>query len=60
MTYYLASQLVAERQSAIAADVTHRAQLKNARAARKASPAAASAYRPVRQLFSGRLAHANG
>jgi hypothetical protein len=46
MNYYLASQMVADRQAALAADVTHRAQLKEARAARRAS--AASAARPAR------------
>ena len=45
MNYYLASQLVADRQAAVAAGVTRRAQLKDARAARKAR--AASAGRPA-------------
>ena len=41
MNYYLASQLVADRQAAVAAGVTRRAQLKDARAARKARAASA-------------------
>jgi hypothetical protein len=35
MNYYLASQLIADRQSATAASVTRRALVKEARAARK-------------------------
>ena len=46
MNYYLASQLVADRQAAVAAGVARRAQLKDARAARKAR--AVSAGRPAR------------
>jgi hypothetical protein len=46
MNHYLASQLVAQRQAGLAADVTRRAAVKEARAARKA--AAASPARPVR------------
>jgi hypothetical protein len=55
--YYLVSQLVAERQAALAADVSHRTQLKDARAARDASTA--SLVRPARTnwLFFARLAH---
>jgi hypothetical protein len=58
MNYYLASQLVADRQAAVAAGITRRAQLRDARAARKAR--AASAGRPARTrwLFVGRPAHA--
>ena len=58
MNYYLASQLIAERQGAVAAEVTHSAQLRDARAARKAR--VASAARPSRLgwLVVGRLAHA--
>jgi hypothetical protein len=58
MNYYLTSQLVADRQAALAADLTHRAQLKEARAARRAT--ASSAKRPARsrRLFVGRLARA--
>jgi hypothetical protein len=60
MNYYLTSQLVADRQAALAADLTHRAQLKEARAARRPSAASASAVRPARTrwLFLARLAHA--
>ena len=48
MNSYFASQLIADRQAAVAADVAHRAQLKEARAARRAVVAAASAgRRPV-------------
>jgi hypothetical protein len=60
--YYLTSQLVADHQAALAADATHRAQLRDARAARKAS--AASAHQPGRgrlffgRVFFGRTAHA--
>jgi hypothetical protein len=56
--YYFASQLIAERQSALAANLTYRARLRDARAARRAH--AASADRPARAswLFSGRRAHA--
>jgi hypothetical protein len=46
--YYLTSQLVAERQAAVAAGLTHQAKLKDARAARKASASAASASQPSR------------
>jgi len=46
MNHYLASQLIAQRQADLFADVTHRASVKEARAARKAS--AVSAARPVR------------
>jgi hypothetical protein len=63
MNYYLTSQLVADRQAALAADLTHRAQVRGARAARKAS--VASVARPARtrrlvvgRLFIGRLVHA--
>jgi hypothetical protein len=43
--YYFASQLIADRQAAIAADLAHRTLLREARAARKAT--AASAGRPT-------------
>ena len=60
MNYYLTSQLIADRQASVAAGVTHRARLRDARAARKAS--AAGAARPARAgtrwLLFGRLAHA--
>ena len=42
---YIASQLITQRQADLFADATHRAFVKEARAARKAS--AASAARPV-------------
>jgi hypothetical protein len=69
--YYLTSQLVADRQAAIAAEVTHRAQLKDAHAARQASAALADRSGSARtrrmlpgrlfsgRLFSGRPAHAS-
>jgi hypothetical protein len=58
MNHYLASQLIAQRQADLAADVTRRALVKEARAARKAR--AASAARPVRTrlLLIRRLAPA--
>jgi hypothetical protein len=63
MNYYLASQLTADRQAAVAADLTHRAQVRDARRANRTS--AASAVRPARtrrlavgRLFLGRLVHA--
>jgi len=54
--YYLASQLVADRQAAVAAGLAHHAQVKDARAARKA----VSAHDPtlIRRLVFGRVAHA--
>jgi hypothetical protein len=57
-SYYLASQMVADRQAAVAADVAHRALLREARAARK--PRAVPAVRVgwARRLFLGRLAPA--
>jgi len=60
MNDYLASQLIADRQAALAADLVHRASVKKARAARRAGAASASAGRParIRRLFFGRLAHA--
>ena len=58
MNSYLVSQLVADRQAALAADLTHRVLLKDARAARKARAASAGLAR-TRRLFVGRLAHAS-
>jgi len=55
--YYLASQLVADRQAALAADVTRRARVWTARA-RKASAASAARPARTRRLFSGRPAPA--
>jgi hypothetical protein len=46
MNHYLTSQIVAQHQADLAADATHRASVKAARAARKAN--ATSAARPVR------------
>lgn len=46
MNPYLASQLITQRQADLFADAAHRALVKEARAARKAS--AASAAPPVR------------
>ena len=57
MNYYLASQLVADRQAAVAAGVARRAQLKDARAAREARAVSAGLAR-TRRLFVGRPAHA--
>ena len=47
MNPYLASQLITQRQADLFADAAHRALVKEARAARKAS-AASSAAPPVR------------
>ena len=58
MNYYLASQLVADRQAAVAAGLTRRAQLRDARAARKARAASAGRPARTRRLFVGRPAHA--
>ena len=46
MNYYIASQLIADRQAAITADLAHRTLLREARAARKAQ--AVSGGRPTR------------
>jgi hypothetical protein len=53
---HLASQLIADRQTALTADLANRTLVREARAARKAK--AASAGRPVRipQLFIRRPA----
>ncbi len=63
MNHYLASQLIAQRQAALAADLTHRARVRDARAARTAG--AATQDRPartrrlsIRRLSTGRPAHA--
>jgi hypothetical protein len=45
-SYYLTSQLVSDRQTTLTADCRQRAQVKEARAARKAS--AAASVRPAR------------
>jgi hypothetical protein len=45
-SYYLTSQLVSDRQTALTADCRQRAQVREARAARKAS--AATSVRPTR------------
>jgi hypothetical protein len=58
MNYYLTSQLVAERQAALVADVAHRAQLKSARAARRATAVTERPARRTRRLSFGRPAHA--
>lgn len=58
MNYYLTSQLVAERQAALAVDLARRAQVKDARAARQAGVASADRRSRTRRLFFGRLAHA--
>jgi hypothetical protein len=58
MNYYLVSQQVADRQAALVADVAHRAQVKAARAARKASAAAADRPVRTRRSFFARPAHA--
>ena len=46
MNYYLTSQIIADRQAALVADVAHRAAVKTARAARRGS--ASSVDRPAR------------
>ena len=48
MNHHIASQLIADRQAAITADLAHRTLLREARAARKAQ--AASVARPTRIL----------
>ena len=55
--YYVTSQLVAQHQTALAAETAHRAQLRDARAARKSH---AAAKRPAlgRRLFVFLPAHA--
>jgi hypothetical protein len=58
MNHYLASQMVAERQAALAAEVTHRAQLKEARAARQASAPTVGRPARTRWQFLRRLSHA--
>jgi hypothetical protein len=59
MNYYLTSQLVADRQAALVADVAHRAAVKTARAARRGSAASVDRPARVRRLFSAaRPAHA--
>ena len=57
-SYYLTSQLVSDRQTALIADCRQRAQVKQALAARKAS--AATSVRPtrIRRLLFGRPAPA--
>ena len=55
---YLASQLIADRQAAVAADLAHRAQLKDARATHKTSAASAHRQARVRRVIFGRLAQA--
>ena len=55
MNYYLASQMVADRQAAVAADLEHRAQLKDVRAARRAGAGSAARVGRTRRLFVGRL-----
>jgi len=56
--YYFTSQLMAERQAALAAQRTHRAQVKDARAARRAGAPAADQRPRASWLFFGRRAHA--
>jgi hypothetical protein len=58
MNYYLASQLVTERQAALVADATRRAQIREARAARNTSAAAGQPARTRRPLFA-RFVHAS-
>ena len=52
MNYYLTSQLVADRQTALVADVAHRAAVKTARAARRGSASSVDRPARVRRLFS--------
>jgi hypothetical protein len=58
MNYYLTSQLIAQHQAALTADVRHRAQLKEARAARESSTWSAHPRTRIGRLFLGRLAPA--
>jgi hypothetical protein len=57
--YYLTSQLVADRQAALATDVKHRSQLKDVRTARKANAAVLDRPARTRRPFFARLAHAS-
>jgi hypothetical protein len=59
MNHYLASQMVAERQAALAAEVTHRAQVKEARAARKARAVTQGRTTRIRRQFLRRPAPAS-
>jgi len=55
MNYYLTSQLVADRQAAVAADLTHRAMVKEARAAHRAGAVSVARAGRTRRRFLGRL-----
>jgi outer membrane protein TolC len=57
-SYYVTSQLVSDRQSALMADCRQRAQVKEARAARKATVAASVRPTRTRWLTFGRPAPA--
>jgi hypothetical protein len=50
MNYYLASQLIADRQAALTADAAHRALLKDARAARGARAKSGAWSARIRRL----------
>jgi len=57
-SYYLTSQLVSDRQTALIADCGRRAEVKQARAARKASAATPVRSARIRRLLFGRPAPA--
>jgi hypothetical protein len=57
--YYVTSQLVAQHQADLAADATHRAQLKTAYDARENHPATAGRPARIRRLFVPRPASAS-
>jgi len=58
VNYYLTSQLVADRQAALTADLANRIQVREARAARKATAASADRQTRTRRLFIRRPAPA--
>jgi hypothetical protein len=55
---FVASQLIAERQAALAGEAAHRSLVGQARAARRASAVSARWPARTRRLFSGRPAPA--
>jgi hypothetical protein len=60
VNYYIASQLIADRQAAIAADLAHRTLLREARAARKAQALYAGRPTRIRRLALRRPALTTG
>jgi hypothetical protein len=58
MNYYLASQLIADRDAALTADLANRTQVREARAARKARATSADRQTRTRRLFIRRPAPA--